>query len=240
MNSTSVCGRSLLPATWILAAFLTAPATADTWSPPGTCAYFSADRSWRLTVIPRDIESPLAYFQDKVDGREPAGAVPADRREKARGVMEHWEKGQWRVVWDKPLLNEVSPVDAIVSSSGQAVTFDNWHSVGYGPDAVVIYDAQGKVVRALALDDFLPENYIRALPRSVSSIHWGGEHCMTADDKRVVLRVVVPSVQYRGDAKRQYVDVEVELASGRIIAPSGPAWVGALARAWMVNALSML
>ena len=240
MNSTSVCGRGMLPATLILAAFLTAPATADTWFPPKTEEYLSADRSWRLTVIPRDIVGALAYFQDKVDGREPAGAVPGDPQQKARGVMEHWKNGRWHVVWDKRLLNDVSPVDALVSSSGQAVTFDNWHSVGYGCDAIVIYDAQGKVVRALGLDDFLPEQYLRALPRTVSSVHWGGEHSITADDKRVMLRVVVPSPLFRRDAEPQYLEVPVELASGRVIAPSGAAWVAALARAWMVNALSML
>ena len=33
-----------------------------------------------------------------------------------------------------PLVNEVSPVTALVSDSGNTITFDNWHSVGYGDD----------------------------------------------------------------------------------------------------------
>jgi hypothetical protein len=136
-----------------------------------------------------------------------------------------------------PLLNDVSPVDALVSSTGQAVTFDNWHSVGHGSDTVVIYDAQGNVVRALALHDFLPDDYIGALPHSVSSLHWGGEHCITGGDRRLVLRVAVPPLGFRRDAEREYVDVVVDLASGRITVPQGKARMLARVRAWTVNAL---
>lgn len=233
MNRTSVCGHGLWLATLALT-LVTAPAVADQWLPPRTCKYRSADQSWRLTVVPRDIESPLAYFQDKVDGIEVAGAVPGNRQKTARGMMERWKNGGWRVVWDKPLLNEVSPVNAVVSSSGKAVTFDNWHSMGYGPDTVVIYDVHGRVVRALALEDFLPGEYVRALPRTASSIHWSGGHYITADDQRLVLRVVVPSLEF-APAKRQFVQLEVELASGRVITPEGKAWSDALAAARVVN-----
>jgi hypothetical protein len=240
MNSTSLCGRVLRPATLILAALFTAPAVADTWMLPETTTYLSADRFWRLTVIPRDLVSQLAYFEDKVDGHEPAGAASGSQQKRARGIMERFENGDWHVVWDKPLLNDVSPVDALVSSTGQAVTFDNWHSVGHGSDTVVIYDAQGNVVRALALHDFLPDDYIGALPHSVSSLHWGGEHCITGGDRRLVLRVAVPSLGFRRNAGREYVDVVVDLASGRITPPQGKAWMLARVRAWTVNALRWL
>ena len=48
-------------------------AHADSWMPPSKQAYLSSDGRARLTVIPRDLESSLAYFEDKVSGREPAG-----------------------------------------------------------------------------------------------------------------------------------------------------------------------
>lgn len=115
MNSTSLCGRIFRPATLVLGALPTSPAAADIWPLPETTAYLSADRSWRLTVIPRELESQLAYFRDKVDGREPAGAASGNQQKRARGIMEHLEQGQWRVVWDKPLLNEVSPADAVAA-----------------------------------------------------------------------------------------------------------------------------
>ena len=228
MNSTSPCGRILRPATLVLGALFTSQVAADIWPLPETTAYLSADRYWRLTVIPRELESQLAYFRDKVDGREPAGAASGNQQ----------RQGQWRVVWDKPLLNEVSPADAVVSRSGQAVTFDNWHSLGYGLDVVVIYDAQGNVVRAMALDDFMPEQYIHTLFRSSSSIHWGGEHCITAFGERVVLRVAMPSLGRR--AGPQYVEVPVELASGRVIGPRPGVWIVAIARAWIVDTLDRL
>lgn len=211
--------------------------TADQWLLPTTSTYLSMDRAWRLTVTPRAVTDPLAYFQDKVDERQIAGRVPGDLQKRARGLMEHLEDGQWREVWDAPLLNEVSPVEVVVSSSGEAVTFDNWHNQGYGADVVVIYDARGRVVRALGLPDFLPEKYIRALPRSVSSIMWGSQHYITANGKRLVLRVVVPSIEDRNE-NTKHIEMAFELSSGRAIPPDGKAWADALAAAAEVSAAS--
>ena len=47
------------------------------------------------------------------------------------------DKGKLKKLWAIPLVNEVSPVDALVSDKDDyVITFDNWHSVGYGDDAV--------------------------------------------------------------------------------------------------------
>ena len=70
-----------------------------------------------------------------------------------------------------PLSNEVAPVSALVSSDGQyLVTFDNWHSVGWGDNVVVIYRTDGSINRKYSLMQLLSEKKVRKLPTTVSSI----------------------------------------------------------------------
>lgn len=128
----------------------------------------------------------------------------------------------FHTVWQGPLVNDVAPVNALVSATGQVVTFDNWHSAGFGEDAVVIYDVRGKVVRAMGLGDFLPSVYVEALPRSVSSIHWSGGHDLSGDGRELVLRVVIPRDGAQLD-KSRHVEVRFDLAPGTQVPLSGPA-----------------
>jgi hypothetical protein len=219
--------------------FLTTTAGADEWSLRTTHTYLSPDQTWRFTVTPRPVASQSAYFQDKVANRKGAGAPPGNSQKHAQGLMEHLDQGQWRGIWNEPLLNEVSPVEAIVSSAGQAVTFDNWHSMGHGKDVVVIYDGHGKPVRAMGLEDFLPEEYIHAIPRSVSSIGWGDDHYFSADGKQLVLRVVAPSVETSREvdgSNTRHVEMSFDLTTGQAIPPDEKAWSDALADAMLVNA----
>lgn len=222
------------------AALLSPVALADSWAPPSAAVYYSADKAWRFTVTPRSLSSPLAYFEDKTAGRPDAGKAPGDPRRRAWGVMQHLDHGQWHITWTGPLLNEVSPVTVIVSPSGQAVTFDNWSSVGYGKNAVVIYDGHGHAVRAMGLNDFLPPEYIEALPHSVSSIWWGNGHHFSASGKELILRVVVPAKDRAGssgDADSPHIDLRFDLATGRELPPDAKAWSAAMASAERVVAV---
>ncbi|KTE85884.1 hypothetical protein ATE72_01205 [Sphingopyxis sp. HXXIV] len=150
-----------------LFALAVAPARADSWMSPQIATYVSASGQYRLTVVPREIGSQLAYFEAKVRGEtlpEPEGPL---------GRFERLEGGQWVSVWSRALLNEVAPVDALVSDDGQrVVTFDNWHSVGHGDHVVVLYGADGGLIRSLRLDQIVPAYFIDGLPASTSSIHW--------------------------------------------------------------------
>ncbi|KRB02630.1 hypothetical protein ASD86_24375 [Lysobacter sp. Root690] len=206
----------------------TPPARADSWEMPVVKSYFSADRNWRLEVRPRPIASQLDYFQDKVDDRDNAGGRAGETQKTALATMQRLHAGQWRTVWDGPLLNEVAPVDALVSPSGQAVTIDDWHGVGFGPRVVVIYDAGGKALRSLALKDFLPKPYIATLERSVSSIRWGGDHRISADGRRLLLQVVVPRFGQRMSAEPDYVERQFDLSTGQPLPGDTRAWAGAL------------
>jgi len=213
-----------------MAAILWGPAWADSWAPPSVSTYRSEDGQWRLTVVPRNVASPLRYFEDKAAGKPKPGGRPGGAQQ-ALGQMEHRLQGQWRPVWTAPLVNETGPVDAIVSAQGLAVTFDNWHSVGYGGDVVVIYDSMGQVVRSLGLEDILPGYYVRALPMSVSSRYWGAEHGFSSDGSQLILHVFVPLKDDFDLSKPEFVQVRVDMATGRVVPPEGPDWERALTAA---------
>jgi hypothetical protein len=209
----------------LLIALLSSAAYGDEWLLPTTRSYLSSDKMWRFTVTPRPVESGLAYFEDKVAHRKNAGSSPTNKLTHAQGLLEHRDKGGWKVVWNKPLLNEVSPVSALVSTEGQAVTFDNWHSMGYGRDVVVIYDASGNSVRALSLDDLLPKEYIEALPHTVSYIWWGSDHRIADDSKQLILRVVAPSDDKNAGSgeshSTKYIELALDLPTGALPSHTG-------------------
>ncbi len=208
---------------------------ADSWGPPQPASYSSANGSFRLNVTPRKLRGQLGYFEDKVAGNEPAGQVKGETATSASAVFERRDAaGKWTRVWAAPLANEVAPTHALVADDGRhVVTFDNWASVGFGPDVVVIYGADGQRIRALGLAGLLPPAYLRALPRSVSSIWWGGEHRLSSDGARLILAVVVPEEEPFVDAK-EHVEIEIDLVSGTPVPPSGAAWERALAKALAV------
>lgn len=205
--------RFLLPLLLLAGFVAPRPAGADSWVPPQTETYVSADGSHRLTVTPRAIRGALPYFEDKVEGREPAGQSPGGARE-ARALLERREAdGRWREVWQRALPNDVAPVRALVADGGRYVaTFDNWHSLGFGDNVVVIYGEAGRLIRSFRLDELLSDDEIERLPRSVSSIAWGGEHRFSADGTRLVLKIARPG---SGRSALRYDDLEIDLPSGR-------------------------
>lgn len=210
------------------------PACADSWELPTTTSYVSCGGRARITVVPRDLENQLRYFEDKVEKVEPAGQK-AGGVSAARARLERRTGEGWETVWERDIVNEVAPVTAIVrDDGGYAVTFDNWHSVGYGPDVVVIYAAGGKLVRALALSDILPDDYAAALPHSVSSIGWRGEPRFSSDGERVLIPVVIPRTD-PGDESAT-IEFAVALADGSVAPVSPAAWAAALAAGRTVRA----
>lgn len=214
---------------WLVILLLIVPgaASADSWALPERQSYFSADRSLRFTVTPRALRGALGYFEDKVAGKEPAGQDKEGVKE-ATGKLERLDSnGTWIAVWERPLLNEVAPVNALVENSGRyVVTFDNWHSVGLGDNVVVIYGADGRLIRSMTLTDIVPEDYVQILPRSVSSLWWHGTDRISGD--ALVLQIVVPEGK-SPNGKQDFVDVTVDLATGQRRPLKGPPWDKAIA-----------
>jgi len=207
-----------------------APACADSWVLPTTTSYVSPGGCARITIVPRALEGQLSYFEDKVEGVEPAGQKTGGA-DAARARLERQVEAGWETVWEGRIVNAVAPVSAIVRDDGAyAVTFDNWHGVGYGPDVVAIYGAEGRLVRALSLTDLVPEAYIAALPRSVSSIRWRGEPRFSPDGARVVIPMIIPG---EDDGT---VDFAISLADGRAAPADAAAWQRALTKGRAVRA----
>ena len=231
--------KKLLPIVGLLllVAFV-ASAIADSWLPPSVRQYTSTDGSWRLTVYPRPLTNQLNYFKDKVDGKRNAGGIRGESQKSPIGHMEHRVDSRWVTAWKVPLVNDVAPVEAVVSNLGQAVTLDNWHGMGWGDDAVVIYAASGARVRKLGLADFLPEYYVDALPHSVSSIHWRGDARIDQTTEQLIIPVLVPSLDsadaYSG--KGRHIDARFLLSDGSLLPMDGKAWGEAVAAAIEVNA----
>lgn len=189
-----------------------APSCADSWAMPETTIYRSADGRTRMVVTPRDLDSQLDYFEDLEQGKAQPGQHPAGEQV-ARARVERWQGGRWQRVWDRAIPNGVAPVQAIVRNDARyAATFDDWHGTGYGPNAVVLYGADGRIVRRFALADILPGFYIDALPHSVSSIQWRKQPRFSDGGDGIVLPIVIPEHGYIRDART--IDLTIRLSDG--------------------------
>ena len=206
----------------ILISVAPSPSCADSWMLPTTTTYTSCAGHARITVSPRDLKSQLGYFDDKVKNVDPAGQKKGGSPV-ASARLERLVDRRWQVIWEHQIANDVAPVSALVRDDGEyAVTFDDWHGTGYGPNVVVIYGARGKTVRALALSDVVPADYIKALPHSVSSIHWRGDPRFSPDGQKLIIPVVIPSEDFTSDPAT--IDIVVDLVDGSV-SPNHPgAW----------------
>jgi len=191
-------------------------ANADSWALPKKERYCSLNKKYCLEVTPKKLESQLRYFEDKVEGKNNAGSLKGLKDNRANGAFyARRADGNYSKKWAFPLVNEVSPVSALVSNSGTyVITFDNWHSVGYGDDVVVIYRSNGTLVKKFGLEDILTEGDIETLPHSISSIRWGGEHYIDEANSRLVLKVV-SNAKNSWDGGAKFHEIRIDLATGR-------------------------
>jgi hypothetical protein len=195
-------------------------ARADQWLPPTPKTYESENGRFRLTVFPRQLAGALPYFEDKVEGREPTGQDPTGQM-RCEATLERLKGDHYEQLWRKPLVNDVGPVSALVSSTdGSFITFDNWHSRGWGDDAIVIYSGSGELRKKFKLTDIMSEKDFEKLPRSVSSIDWGGEHYLSYSDSEspiVHLRVLVRKTFERNEIQREFRTVRIRLDTAEIV-----------------------
>ncbi|MBV7258778.1 hypothetical protein [Erythrobacter crassostreae] len=207
------------------------PAQADSWLPPETRTTESANGAFRFTVEPTPIRSSLDYFSQELEAEQAGEEVD---RPAPIGVLERrGDDGVWEPVWMRRLVNAVSPVTAIVADDGRfVVTFDNWYSTGFGENVIVIYGADGTLVRAMPLMALLPEDYIDALPRSVSSLSWKRDDRF--DGSHLVVDIVIPGPDSR-EQNAASVPFRIALTDGSIAFPPEAQWQNALEKARAVN-----
>jgi hypothetical protein len=176
-----------------LAALFAAAASADSWLAPNEQDYYSANEAYFLHVVPGDGVNPArgTFYR----------AFPA------RDAQE---------LWSRELLNPAAPHKVLVADSGEyVVTFDEWGRVGYGPNVVVIYRPGGEVVRNYALEDLLTEKEIAAVPLTVSSRWWGGEHYLDEEAGVAVLKVVTGAAE--PDREETFREVRIRLSDGEVL-----------------------
>jgi len=194
-----------------------APALADSWRLPEPKDYFSESERFVFHVTPRAVRSPLSYFRDKTIGREQPGQDSGGPAACRGWLGERHADGSYRKIWDGVLVNDVAPVSAIIADDGRHVaTFDNWHFMGIGEDVITIYGPDGRLIRKLGLANLMDPLEIEELPRTVSSIWWGGKHWIDAEDDTLVLEVAVDSRDPFGE-HRKYRSIRIRLEDGQVL-----------------------
>jgi len=205
-----------LLAPFLLLAAVTA-ALADSWLPPQETTYTSSSGAFVFTVMPPSFEERDKYYNERYKDK---GNRPSTEELRGRfpcvGRLVN-SKNHDETVWERPLLNDIAPVSALVTSNGNyVVTFDEWHSVGYGPNVVVIYGSDGKVIRRLSLADFLSKGHIASLPHSVSSIFWGAGHYIDEAQEKIILRVFESGTMF-SEPSPEIREIQIVLATGEIV-----------------------
>ncbi len=126
--------------------------------------------------------APTAFETASSNGKyighvEPGETFRADRRPTLEVFK--LDGGKRISHWRGQLVNEISPVEIVITDDGQfVITLDNHHHVGYGEDVVAIY-AQRGLIRKYSLEAVFAEvptprdgGYWNLFSHSVSSRWW--------------------------------------------------------------------
>lgn len=195
----------------LLNGFVCSSVSADSWTPPQRRSYYSADKKYCLEVIPKLLKYQLEHLQDKAKGRQGAGAADALENNYARAIFYVNENGGYTKKSEFRLVNEISPVQALVSADGNyVVTFDNWHRVGIGDDIVVIYRSDGTLIKKFSLEDLFSTADIKGFLKTASSRWWGTGHYL--DEKKNIVHLK----PYLYGQPREF---SIDLASGELLQP---------------------
>ncbi len=145
---------------------------ADSWEPPKTKRYFSANGQYFIEIVPTKIPEKYSQWRMATPKRKAkfkptdTTIIPCHAR-----FFKIQDKDTIKL-WEQKLINHISPMTALVSNDGAyVVTFDNWASLGYGLDVMVVYNAKGELLKRYQLDDFSPFP-LNAYQLSISSIWW--------------------------------------------------------------------
>lgn len=200
--------------TVFLLGLLTCVCLADSWAPPAPQVFLSETKAYRFTVRPPNFTSLDAFLA--LD-REDFVMVTAYQQQNTNGqvycegILERRdEKGDYILMWRRPLVNRVAPSSVFISEVGPSVvTFDDWFHVGTSSNTVVIYSQIGKLVGCHRLSDLLSDSEIKQLTHSVSSISWQEKVGVDAGSNRLVLTI----------PKRM--PVFIDLQTGRVVNGNG-------------------
>ncbi|HEY8933825.1 MAG TPA: hypothetical protein VIM65_01335 [Cyclobacteriaceae bacterium] len=174
-------------------------ALSDRWLPPKVTDYYSANKKYFARIVPRTVPENY-YVWRKASVSEKKKFLPSDTAVvQCHAIMYKKTQSGDSILWTRKLINAMAPVSAIVSDDGgYLVTFDNWHSVGYGVDVMVFYDKKGDLVKRHMLEDISPFP-INDYPTSISSLWWRCgqqfvdnrrvEICFVSGDEKIEKRI---------------------------------------------------
>jgi hypothetical protein len=147
-------------------------ARADSWDSPKTTDYYSADSSYFLRVVPTFV--PAKYHEWlQASVKKKRRYAPTDTlMVHCHATLLHRVSQQSVAVWHQDLINRIAPQHVLVSNDGRyVVTLDNWASLGYGLDVVVVYDEKGALRKRVQLDAVSPYP-LNDYWLSISSLWW--------------------------------------------------------------------
>jgi hypothetical protein len=129
---------------------------ADSWLPPEPMAALSADASILVRIEPGVLPNRDASNQPHF----------------ATARFFRWgDQGNYQPYQQLSLRNKVSPLLIFVSNQGELITLDNWYNSGHS-DLVVLYKADGSVLKSFGLSAFYTRQQLELLLHSVSSVQW--------------------------------------------------------------------
>lgn len=189
-----MCKR-LVSAIVLLCVSLAGFLLADDWPGAQVREVFSQNRQYFVRIKPGESWGETWGFAGAKIGKHAEAAF----------FHEQADKG-YRLERTIELLNPVAPVD-FVSNGGDLVTLDNWHNRGFGA-VLVLYHADGKLVKAYKLVDLFPKAELDLFPQSVSSIMWHAGPMYIDEDQETFYMGYRESPDYR--------DLSLNLANGSI------------------------
>jgi hypothetical protein len=135
-------------------------ASADSWAAAKVAAMASPSGQIVVRVIPGTSLGEVYGFAGERKGKSATAVFyrlgPSDDYVKYQEVS---------------LLNPIAPVFFAVTDHGELVTLDNWHNMGMGK-AIVVYRADGQVLRSYELAQVFSPAELQKIPRTVSSLWW--------------------------------------------------------------------
>ena len=159
---------------------------ADTWDNPRVKTYYSENKEFKLIITPKMTSDKFYLWNYYKTNKHPQTKKILKKKEKfMRNITEqdtiripctaelYQINGADSVlIWERPLLNEVCPVYAIVANDGSSIaTFDNWYSTGYGVNVFVVYDKKGNAKKTYKLEEISPFP-LNDYSMSISSLYW--------------------------------------------------------------------
>ena len=129
-----------------------------------------------LTASADDWGAPQLMEFSSPDGSKIVRITPGDSQNKSKATILEVTKNSSSAqqLAEFPLINELAPVTACISNSGELSTFDNWGSAGY-MHVAVCYELNGNIKVEFTLEELFPEEIVNILKkkyRSISSIRW--------------------------------------------------------------------